>query len=116
LNDNLTFDEYTKLLCEETIRKFKDIFKTIEQKKPGIKIRVFSWENELDGYLRTDEYFKDKIITFKHNGKEYKTLRDIIYSKLKLTIQETFHPNCKDDQHMNLDGHRLIAESIFKTL
>jgi hypothetical protein len=116
LNDNLTFEEYTKMICEETIKKFKDIFKTIEQKKPGIKIRVFSWENELDEYLRIDEYFKDKTITFNYKDKEYKTLRDIIYSKIKLTIQETFHPNCKDDQHMNLDGHKLIAESIFKTL
>jgi hypothetical protein len=116
LKDDLTFDDYTKILCEQTINKFKNVFKTIEQKKPNIKIRVFSWENELDEYLRLDEYFKDKIITFNYKDKEYKTLRDIVYSKSKLTIQETFHPNCRNDQHMNLEGHKLIAESIFKTL
>jgi len=116
LKDDLTFDDYTKILCEQTINKFKNVFKKIEQKKPNIKIRVFSWENELDEYLRLDEYFKDKIITFNYKDKEYKTLRDIVYSKSKLTIQETFHPNCRNDQHMNLEGHKLIAESIFKTL
>jgi hypothetical protein len=116
LKDDLTFDDYTKILCEQTINKFKNVFKQIEQKKPNIKIRVFSWENELDEYLRLDEYFKDKIITFNYKDKEYKTLRDIVYSKSKLTIQETFHPNCRNDQHMNLEGHKLIAESIFKTL
>jgi hypothetical protein len=116
LKDDLTFDDYTKILCEQTIKKFKNVFKTIEQQKPDIKIRVFSWESELDEYLRLDEYFKDKTITFNYKDKEYKTLRDIVYSKSKLTIQETFHPNCRNDQHMNLEGHGLIAESIFKTL
>ena len=116
LKDDLTFDDYTKILCEQTINKFKNIFKTIEQQKPDIKIRVFSWESELDEYLRLDEYFKDKTITFSYKDKEYKTLRDMVYSKLKLTIQETFHPMCRNDQHMNLEGHRLIAESIYKTL
>ena len=116
LKDDLTFDDYTKILCEQTINKFKNVFKTIEQQKPDIKIRVFSWESELDEYLRLDEYFKDKTITFNYKDKEYKTLRDMVYSKSKLTIQETFHPNCRNDQHMNLEGHRLIAESIYKTL
>jgi hypothetical protein len=116
LKDDLTFDDYTKILCEQTIKKFKNVFKVIEQKKPDIKIRVFSWETELDEYLRLDEYFKDKTITFNYKDKEYKTLRDIIYSKSKLTINETFHPKCRDDQHMNLEGHKLIADSIFKTL
>jgi hypothetical protein len=116
LTDDLTFDEYTKMLCEQTITNFKKLFKKIEGKNPNIKIRVFSWENELDEYLRNDEYFKDKTITFSYKDKEYKTLRDIIYGKLKLTIQETFHPMCRNDQHMNLEGHRLIAESIYKTL
>lgn len=116
LTEDFTFDDYTKKLCEETIIKFKKIFKKIEQKNPNIKIRVFSWENELDEYLRNDEYFKDKTITFHYKNIEYKTLRDIIYGKIKLTIQETFHPNCRNDQHMNLEGHRFIAESIYKTL
>jgi len=116
LTDGFTFDDYTTALCEETINKFKKILKKIEGKNPNIKIRVFSWENELDDYLRKDEYFKDKTITFSYRDKEYNTLRDIIYGKLKLTIQETFHPMCRNDQHMNLEGHRLIAESIYKTL
>lgn len=116
LKGNLTFDEYTKLICEQTITKFKELFKIIEAKKPNIKIRVFSWEPELDGYLRNDEYFKDKTITFTYKNREFKTLRDIIYSKSKLTIEETFFPNCVNDQHMNLEGHKLIAESIYKTL
>lgn len=116
LTADFTFDDYTKMLCEQTVIKFKTIFKKIEEKNPNIKIRVFSWENELDEYLRNDEYFKDKTIIFNYKDKEYKTLRDIIYSKLKLTIQETFHPNCINDQHMNLEGHKLIAESIYKTL
>jgi hypothetical protein len=116
LKGNLTFDEYTKLICEQTITKFKELSKKIEAKQPNIKIRVFSWENELDEYLRNDEYFKDKTIIFNYKDKEYKTLRDIIYSNSKLTIEETFYPKCKNDQHMNLEGHRLIAESIYKTL
>ena len=88
----------------------------IEEKNPNVKIRVFSWEDEIDSIIRNDEYFKDKVIEFNYNGKTFKTLRDIIHSYSKLTIAETFERRCIGDQHMNLEGHKLIAESIYKTI
>ena len=116
IKPNMSFDSFIERAAKHLLDKFKELFIKIETENPNIKIRLFSWENDIDDVMRKDDYFKDKLVTFNYNNKEFKTLRDIIYSYSKLTIAETFFPKCIDDQHMNLDGHKLIAESIFKTL
>ncbi len=116
LTDGMTFEIYEKKVATYFGDKFKELFKKIEEIKPDIKIRVFSWENEIYDHLITDPYYKDKLVTFEHNGKTYNTLRNIIYSGAGLTIMDTLKPKCKLDQHMSLEGHKVIAESIFKTL
>lgn len=116
IKPNMSFDDFVKRAATQLLNRFKTLFIKIEESNPNIKIRVISWENDIDGVMREDAYYKDKVVTFKHANTEFKTLRDIIYSNSKLTIEETFFPKCTNDQHMNLEGHKLIAESIFKTL
>ena len=113
---NMTLEEFYYKASKQIVDKFKILFQKIEQEYPNIKIRVISWENEIDFVMRNDPYFNDKVVEFNYNGKTFKTLRDIIYSYSKLTIAEMFNRRCIGDQHMNLEGHKLIADSIFKTL
>ena len=116
IKNNMTLEDFYNKASKQVVEKFKILFEKIEEKNPNVKIRVFSWEDEIDAIIRNDEYFKDKIIEFNYNGKTFKTLRDIIHSYEKLTIAEVFTRRCIGDQHMNLEGHKLIAESIYKTI
>jgi hypothetical protein len=116
IKNNMTLEDFYNKASKQVVEKFKILFEKIEEKNPNVKIRVFSWEDEIDAIIRNDEYFKDKVIEFNYNGKTFKTLRDIIYSYEKLTIAEVFTRRCIGDQHMNLEGHKLIAESIYKTI
>jgi hypothetical protein len=116
IKKNMTLEEFCERVAQQVLDKFKVLLQKIEVANPNIKIRVISWENDIDSVMRNDEYYKDKVVTFEYKDKIFKTLRDMIYSYSKLTIAETFYPMCKDDQHMNLEGHSLIAESIYKTI
>jgi hypothetical protein len=116
IKNNMTLEDFYNKASKQVVEKFKILFEKIEEKNPNVKIRVFSWEDEIDAIIRNDEYFKDKVIEFNYNGKTFKTLRDIIHSYEKLTIAEVFTRRCIGDQHMNLEGHTLIAESIYKTI
>jgi hypothetical protein len=116
IKKNMSLEEFSERASNQVLDKFKILLQKIEIVNPNIKIRVISWENEIDSVMRNDEYYKDKVVTFEYKDKVFKTLRDIIYSYSKLTIAEMFTRRCIDDQHMNLEGHKLIAESIYKTL
>lgn len=116
IKKNMTLEQFCERVAKQILDKFKVLLQQIEAANPTIKIRVISWENDIDSVMRNDEYYKDKIVTFDYKDNKFNTLRDIIYSYSKLTIAEMFTRKCIDDQHMNIEGHELIAESIYKTL
>ena len=116
INKNMTLEQFCERAAMQILDKFKTLLQKIEVANPNIQIRVISWENDIDVVMRNNEYYKNKVVTFDYNNKTFNTLRDLIYSYSKLTIAETFYPKCKDDQHMNIEGHKLIAESIYKTI
>jgi len=116
IKKNMTLEQFCERVAKQILDKFKVLLQQIEAANPTIKIRVISWENDIDSVMRNDEYYKDKIVTFDYKDNKFNTLRDIIYSYSKLTIAEMFTRKCIDDQHMNIAGHELIAESIYKTL
>jgi lysophospholipase L1-like esterase len=116
IKKNMTLEQFCERAAEQVLDKFKVILQKIEVANPTIKIRVISWENDIDSVMRNDEYYKDKVVDFQYKDKTFKNLREIIYSYSKLTIAESFTRRCIDDQHMNIEGHKLIAESIYKTI
>ena len=116
IKKNMTLEQFSERVATQILDKFKVLLQKIEIANPYIKIRVISWENDIDSVMRNDEYYKDKVVTFEYKDTIFKTLRDMIYSYSKLTIAEMFNRRCIDDQHMNLEGHKLIAEAIYKTI
>jgi hypothetical protein len=116
IKKNMTLEQFCERVAQQVLDRFKVLLQKIEKENPNLKIRVISWENDIDSVMRNDEYYKNKVVTFQYKDKEFKTLRDIIYSYSKLTIAEMFERKCIDDQHMNIEGHKLIAKSIYKTI
>jgi hypothetical protein len=116
IKKNMTLEEFCERAAQQVLDRFKVLLQKIEQLNPNIKIRVISWENDIDSVMRNDDYYKDKVVDFEYKDKIFKNLREIIYSYSKLTIAESFTRRCIDDQHMNIEGHKLIAESIYKTI
>lgn len=112
----ITFENFVEKLAYNTLNEFEIVLKKIEEINPNIIIRVFNWFGELDIPLRNSLYFKDKVLTFNINGVSYTNFKDIIYGKLGLTIEETFYPKCKNDQHFNLNGQKLIANTIYDSI
>jgi hypothetical protein len=116
IKNGITFETFVKKVVEHTLNEFEIILKKIEEINPNIIIRVFNWFGELDEPLRSSKYFKDKVLTFNINGVKYTNFKEIIYANLGLTIQETFFPKCKNDQHFNLNGQKLIADTIYDSI
>jgi hypothetical protein len=116
IKKNMTLEQFCERAAAQILDRFKVLLQKIEQVNPNIKIRVIAWENDIDSVMRNDAYYKDKIVDFEYKDKTFKNLREIIYSYSKLTIAESFTRRCINDQHMNLEGHTLIAESIYKTI
>ena len=61
IKPNMTFEEFSARVATQILDKFKTLFVKIEQQYPRIKIRVISWENDIDDVMRKDEYYKDKL-------------------------------------------------------
>ena len=112
----MDFDEFCYKVAESTVNKFEETLKKIEEKNPNIIVRVFNWFPEMDKPLRNNEYFKDKVLTFEINGVSYTNFKDMIYAKLGITVEETFYPKLKNDQHFNLEGHKIIADTIYASI
>ena len=116
IKKNMTLEQFCERAAQQVLDRFKVLLQKIEQINSNIKIRVIAWENDIDLVMRNDDYYKDKVVNFEYKDKIFKNLREIIYSYSNLTIAEMFTRRCINDQHMNIEGHKLIAESIYKTI
>jgi hypothetical protein len=114
--NNITFEDFCEKVAEKTVNEFAELFKEIEKKAPNIIVRVFNWFPEMDKPLRTHEYFKDKVLTFEINNVSYTNFKEMIYAKVGITVEETFYPKLKNDQHFNLNGQKLIADTIYDSI
>lgn len=78
----------------------------------GVEWYAFSWYKEMGDILK-NEYTKN-YIPILYNGDEFECFEFMHHMKLRdLTIQFTKHI---DDGHFNLEGHRVIADSIINKL
>ena len=116
IETNMSLEEFTSKVANKLLNEFEDLLRKIEKKKPNIKIRVLSWEDQIVPFLKNNQYFSDKFVSLEYKGKTYDCFNDMIYDNTGLTIQETFYPKCANDLHFNMEWHELVAESIFKTL
>lgn len=97
--------------------------KYLEKLKPyiqiGVNIGFLMWQHVGWRDVINEEEFKfvkENLIKIQHNNKEYISLHDFTENGNKNTIQSDF---CKQygkqcgDSHLSLDGHKIIAESIY---
>lgn len=100
------FNDVDKLIKHQIDR----VSKKCEQM--GLEWYAFSWYREMGNILK-NEYTKN-FIPILYKGIEYECFEFMHYTKLQdLTIQFTKHI---DDGHFNLEGHRVIADSIINKL
>lgn len=105
--DQLIEQQYTRLLAE---------LKFYEDK--GIKTKILTWEDDLLGKIKVDEYLKSRFIQLNYNGEVFDTINQLQRRHTKMFIEHDpyFNGFVYNDHHPSKLCHQVIAENIINNI
>jgi len=114
--EELTFTDVAEIISDIIISDIERELKKYEL--VGIKTYIMSWENEIIPYIKTNEWLRDRWITFNFNNTEFESIYDLQHSDDRLTIATDYKTLGKkiNDHHPSKLCHRVIADSVIQKI
>lgn len=102
-------------IMNRDLTAIQDFLKYLESN--GIKTHVLSWPKEFSDKLQLDSWYRERLITFNHNSKQYNCMEDLL-SNEKLTIEHDidFFATPPKDQHPSFAAQRIIADNVIAAI
>jgi hypothetical protein len=114
--NNITFEDALKDLANKLFVEIKDNLKFYEN--CGIKTLLLHWENDYSQQSESDEWIKERLVTFDYNGKNYKSINDLMMADRNLEISEDYRSFIvpPKDGHPSLECNKIIADAIINKI
>lgn len=112
-----SWEEMETHFISENLKGVIDLFKNVESL--GVKCKLWSWHNEYTEFIKNHDYLSKKFMTLNYENKEFDSLADLIKYNPKFKIRTSgFLLNGKpvEDDHPTPDCHKVIADSIIKSI
>lgn len=106
-------DDLDKKVNEYQIDRIKNLFIDLEQK--GIVCKILSWKKDTANFCLQNEYLKNRWIYINN----FSSLEELMIDNPLFSIHGVFYEKYKlqkNDCHLSLDGHKILAESIIDNL
>jgi hypothetical protein len=116
-SNDYTFNEWEKIQIENQYIRLKKELMFYEEK--GIKTKILSWENDIIGYIKNDEFLNKRFIDLTYDGVTYQSIKDLQENNKNMVIKtdfDYFGPNPPLDHHPSKLCHQVIAENIIKSI
>lgn len=93
----------------------KNFLKYLESN--GIKTHVLSWPKEFVNRLQDDSWYRERLIAFNYENRQYNSLEDLLTNE-KLTIEQDndFFETPPKDQHPSLRAQKIIANNVIAAI
>ena len=112
-----SWEEMENYFIMENLTNITKLFKEIEDL--GINCKLWSWHNEYVQFIKENSYLLSKFIKLNYENTEFNSLNDLMKTHPKLKINTSgFLLNNKPvpDDHQTIECHKVIADSIIKSL
>jgi hypothetical protein len=113
---NITLDDWIDQYIRNNLNEVKEFLQNAESQ--GIKTVVFTWPEDYMPYLRTDNWFMERLASFDHKGKNYTSVEALMRSNPEMEIKHdtsNFQVTPKD-HHPSKSCHRVMADAVIKKL
>ena len=114
--NNYTFDDCWNEFLEQQFVRLKKELMFYENK--GIKIKIILWFDDLLNRLQSDDFFKDKLITFNYDNKIFSNILKLgdSYDEMYIITDPYFKNKKFNDYHPSKLLHQIIANSVIKSI
>ena len=114
--NNFSTDDWNNQLVEQQYVRLLNELKFYEDK--GIKTKILTWEDDLLGKIKVDDYLKSRFIQLNYNGEIFDTIKQLQRRHKKMIIESDPHFNgfVYNDHHPSKLCHQVIAENIINNI
>jgi hypothetical protein len=114
--NNFSVDDWKDQLVEQQYTRLLNELKFYEEK--GIKTKILTWEDDLLGKIKTDNYLSSRFIQLHYNGEVFDTINQLQHRHKKMFIEHDpyFNGFVYNDHHPSKLCHQVIAENIINNI
>lgn len=114
--NNFSVDDWKDQLVEQQYVRLLNELKFYEDK--GIKTKILTWEDDLLGKIKTDDYLNSRFIQLHYNGEIFDTIKQLQqrHSKMYIEHDPYFNGFVYNDHHPSKLCHQVIAENIINNI
>lgn len=114
--NNFSVDDWKDQLVEQQYIRLLSELKFYEDK--GIKTKILTWEDDLLGKIKSDEYLNSRFIQLNYNGEVFDTINQLQRRHTKMFIEHDpyFNGFVYNDHHPSKLCHQVIAENIINNI
>lgn len=114
--NNYSVSDWKNQLINQQYERLVRELKFYEDK--GIKTRILSWEDDLLGKIKKDDFLSQRYINLEYNGEVFDTIQQLQRRYMEMSIEHD--PHFKDiiyiDHHPSKLCHQIIANNIIKNI
>jgi hypothetical protein len=114
--NNYSIEDWGRQLAEQQYHRLIKELKFYEEK--GIKTKILTWENDLLGHIKNDDFLNSRLIKLNYQNKSFDTIRELTNKHKEMTIDNDpyFNGYVYTDHHPSKKCHEVIADSIIKNI
>lgn len=109
-------DHLIRFFIKDNLRAVKNWL--LEAESNGLKTVVQTWPEEYMQYLKEDDFFMERLVTFDYKGKTFNSIYDLMNTNKNLEIKHDYEnfevPPI--DHHPSMLCHKIMAESVIRKL
>ena len=123
-DQGLSLDQFLAQYIQKGLDNVKQFLQTCESK--GIKTLIFTWPEEYIPLIEQDPWLSQRFVTFNYNGKNYKSITDLMWPgamhskgynpELTVKWDEFSFEVTPKDHHPSLTCHRVMAQNIIRRI